>query len=63
MSETSSNPLGVFLRARRELVTPTQAGIPECGVRRVLGLRRRRRTGSRCAPLLTSRRGPGLYGQ
>ncbi|QXG76300.1 helix-turn-helix transcriptional regulator [Modestobacter sp. L9-4] len=39
MSE-SSNPLGTFLRARRELVTPQQAGIPEYGVRRVPGLRR-----------------------
>lgn len=39
MSE-SSNPLGVFLRARRELVTPEQAGIPDIGVRRVPGLRR-----------------------
>jgi transcriptional regulator with XRE-family HTH domain len=36
----SSNPLGTFLRARRELVTPQQAGIPEYGVRRVPGLRR-----------------------
>ncbi|MEU8233365.1 helix-turn-helix transcriptional regulator [Actinoplanes sp. NPDC048967] len=39
MSETS-NPLGAYLRARRELVTPEQAGIPEVGVRRVPGLRR-----------------------
>ena len=39
MSETS-NPLGAFLRARRELVTPEQAGIPGVGVRRVPGLRR-----------------------
>lgn len=39
MSETS-NPLGTFLRARRELVTPEQAGIPNIGVRRVPGLRR-----------------------
>jgi transcriptional regulator with XRE-family HTH domain len=36
----STNPLGTFLRARRELVTPEQAGIPELGVRRVPGLRR-----------------------
>jgi transcriptional regulator with XRE-family HTH domain len=36
----SSNPLGDFLRARRELVTPEQAGIPAGGVRRVPGLRR-----------------------
>ncbi len=34
------NPLGEFLRARRELVTPDQAGIPVLGVRRVPGLRR-----------------------
>ena len=39
MSETS-NPLGAYLRARRELVTPEQAGIPDGGVRRVPGLRR-----------------------
>ena len=39
MSE-STNPLGTFLRARRELVTPLQAGIPDVGVRRVPGLRR-----------------------
>jgi transcriptional regulator with XRE-family HTH domain len=39
MSE-STNPLGAFLRARRELVTPHQAGIPDDGVRRVPGLRR-----------------------
>lgn len=36
----SSNPLGEFLRARRELVTPEQAGIPTGGARRVPGLRR-----------------------
>jgi transcriptional regulator with XRE-family HTH domain len=36
----TTNPLGAFLRARRELVTPQQAGIPEYGVRRVPGLRR-----------------------
>jgi transcriptional regulator with XRE-family HTH domain len=36
----STNPLGAFLRARRELVTPQQAGIPEAGVRRTPGLRR-----------------------
>ncbi|WP_432992219.1 helix-turn-helix transcriptional regulator [Dactylosporangium sp. CA-233914] len=35
-----SNPLGAFLRARRELVTPEQAGVPVVGVRRVPGLRR-----------------------
>ncbi|SDD38113.1 helix-turn-helix domain-containing protein [Glycomyces harbinensis] len=39
MSE-KSNALGAFLRARRELVTPEQAGIPDIGVRRVPGLRR-----------------------
>ncbi|MCO8274082.1 helix-turn-helix transcriptional regulator [Actinoplanes sp. TRM 88003] len=39
MNETT-NALGAFLRARRELVTPEQAGIPEVGVRRVPGLRR-----------------------
>jgi transcriptional regulator with XRE-family HTH domain len=37
---TSTNPLGEYLRARRELVTPEQAGIPDFGVRRVPGLRR-----------------------
>jgi transcriptional regulator with XRE-family HTH domain len=39
MRETT-NALGEFLRARREAVTPRQAGIPEIGVRRVPGLRR-----------------------
>jgi transcriptional regulator with XRE-family HTH domain len=39
VSETT-NALGAYLRARRELVTPQQAGIPEMGVRRVPGLRR-----------------------
>ncbi|GAB1509653.1 helix-turn-helix transcriptional regulator [Actinophytocola sp. KF-1] len=34
------NALGAFLRARRELVTPRQAGIPDVGVRRTPGLRR-----------------------
>ncbi|QXE35043.1 helix-turn-helix transcriptional regulator [Streptomyces sp. GMY02] len=34
------NPLGDYVRARRELVTPEQAGIPVLGVRRVPGLRR-----------------------
>lgn len=34
------NALGAFLRARRALVTPEQAGIPDVGVRRVPGLRR-----------------------
>ncbi|WP_306204950.1 helix-turn-helix domain-containing protein [Actinoplanes sp. RD1] len=36
----TTNPLGDFLRARRELVTPAQAGITAAGVRRVPGLRR-----------------------
>ncbi|MBB3674777.1 helix-turn-helix domain-containing protein [Modestobacter versicolor] len=39
MSE-STNALGAFLRARRGLVTPQQAGVPDVGVRRVPGLRR-----------------------
>ncbi|ANS63477.1 Helix-turn-helix protein [Streptomyces lincolnensis] len=34
------NPLGDYVRARRELVTPEQAGIPAVGTRRVPGLRR-----------------------
>jgi transcriptional regulator with XRE-family HTH domain len=34
------NLLGTFLRARRELVTPEEAGVPALGVRRVPGLRR-----------------------
>lgn len=34
------NRLGEFVRARRELVTPEQVGIPVMGVRRVPGLRR-----------------------
>jgi transcriptional regulator with XRE-family HTH domain len=34
------SPLGEYLRARRELVTPEQVGVPVVGVRRVLGLRR-----------------------
>ncbi|MGW2384903.1 helix-turn-helix domain-containing protein [Streptomyces sp. NPDC001658] len=34
------NPLGDYVRARRELVTPEQAGIPVVGTRRVPGLRR-----------------------
>jgi transcriptional regulator with XRE-family HTH domain len=34
------NLLGDYLRARRELVTPEQAGLPILGVRRVPGLRR-----------------------
>ncbi|SNQ47619.1 XRE family transcriptional regulator [Frankia canadensis] len=39
MSE-STNALGGYLRARRDLVMPQQAGIPDAGVRRVPGLRR-----------------------
>ncbi|MEE6286884.1 helix-turn-helix transcriptional regulator [Georgenia sp. MJ173] len=35
-----TNALGTYLRARRELVTPHQAGIPTMGARRVPGLRR-----------------------
>ncbi|MFF7329048.1 helix-turn-helix domain-containing protein [Streptomyces sp. NPDC008150] len=34
------NRLGAYLRARRELVTPAQAGLPAGGNRRVPGLRR-----------------------
>jgi transcriptional regulator with XRE-family HTH domain len=37
---TEQNALGEFLRARRELITPEQAGIAVIGVRRVPGLRR-----------------------
>jgi transcriptional regulator with XRE-family HTH domain len=36
----SGNRLGSYLRARRELVTPAQAGLPPGGNRRVPGLRR-----------------------
>ena len=39
MTETT-NALGAYLRARRALVTPQEAGIPDGGVRRVPGLRR-----------------------
>lgn len=35
-----STPLGEFLRARREALTPKDAGLPEYGRRRVKGLRR-----------------------
>ncbi|MEU4155229.1 helix-turn-helix transcriptional regulator [Actinoplanes sp. NPDC026670] len=35
-----ASELGAFLQARRELVTPEEAGIPVTGVRRVAGLRR-----------------------
>lgn len=38
--EDSGNRLGSYLRARRELVSPAQAGIPPGGNRRVPGLRR-----------------------
>ncbi len=37
---SDNNPLGEYLRARRELVTPEAAGIRVTGVRRVAGLRR-----------------------
>jgi transcriptional regulator with XRE-family HTH domain len=40
LSAQRENALGAYLRARRELVTPAQAGIPDTGVRRVPGLRR-----------------------
>lgn len=36
----ATNALGDYLRARRELVTPDQVGVPVMGVRRVPGLRR-----------------------
>lgn len=36
----ADNQLGDFLRARRELVSPADAGIPVLGTRRVAGLRR-----------------------
>ncbi|SEO99142.1 helix-turn-helix domain-containing protein [Actinacidiphila rubida] len=38
--DTHANPLGGYLRARRALVTPEQAGLPAGGNRRVPGLRR-----------------------
>ena len=40
MSSGDPNTLGEYLRARRELVTPASAGLPQFGVRRVPGLRR-----------------------
>src|ERR1700759_3860977 len=40
MSSSDPNTLGEYLRARRELVTPADAGLPQFGVRRVPGLRR-----------------------
>ncbi|HLU60327.1 MAG TPA: helix-turn-helix transcriptional regulator [Pseudonocardia sp.] len=39
-NDDSANRLGSYLRARRELVTPAQAGIPSGGNRRTPGLRR-----------------------
>lgn len=36
----TGNPLGDFLRAKRELLTPEDAGLPSTGRRRVQGLRR-----------------------
>lgn len=38
--EEPGNRLGSYLRARRELISPAQAGIPPGGNRRVPGLRR-----------------------
>jgi transcriptional regulator with XRE-family HTH domain len=38
--EESGNRLGSYLRARRELISPAQAGLPSGGNRRVPGLRR-----------------------
>ena len=35
-----AKPLGDYLRARRELVTPESVGLPQIGLRRVPGLRR-----------------------
>ncbi|MFK4540547.1 transcriptional regulator with XRE-family HTH domain [Streptomyces tendae] len=40
MKDESDNRLGNYLRARRELITPAQAGLPPGGNRRVPGLRR-----------------------
>ena len=42
MDDVSEEPnlLGAFLRARRDLVTPEEAGVPVAGARRVTGLRR-----------------------
>jgi transcriptional regulator with XRE-family HTH domain len=37
---TDDNALGAYLRARRQLVTPGEVGLPSTGVRRVPGLRR-----------------------
>lgn len=40
MGHSQANRLGAYLRARRGLVSPEQAGIPSGGARRVPGLRR-----------------------
>jgi transcriptional regulator with XRE-family HTH domain len=40
VSDDRANPLGSYLRARRALVAPEQAGLPAGGNRRVAGLRR-----------------------
>jgi transcriptional regulator with XRE-family HTH domain len=37
---SSENPIGEYLRARRELVRPEEVGLPDLGRRRVPGLRR-----------------------
>jgi transcriptional regulator with XRE-family HTH domain len=37
---SSQNPIGEYLRARRELVRPEEVGLPDLGRRRVPGLRR-----------------------
>jgi transcriptional regulator with XRE-family HTH domain len=39
-SDVSDNDLGVFIRARREAVTPAEVGLPAGGRRRTPGLRR-----------------------
>jgi transcriptional regulator with XRE-family HTH domain len=36
----TTNALGEFLRARRQLVRPEDVGVPATGIRRVPGLRR-----------------------
>jgi transcriptional regulator with XRE-family HTH domain len=38
--DDTTNALGTYLRARRDAVTPEQAGFVDAGVRRVPGLRR-----------------------
>jgi transcriptional regulator with XRE-family HTH domain len=40
MMSSDDNALGEFLRARRELLNPEEAGVPDFGRRRVPGLRR-----------------------